>query len=68
MIPNIPNRGVILDRNGIIMADNKFVYSLEITPSKLTNLNKTIDDLKPIVEFSASDLKQFSRILKKVLP
>ena len=65
VIPNVPNRGLILDRNGIIMADNYFVYSLEITPSKVANLNKTIDNLKPIVEFGASDLKQFRKILKE---
>jgi len=65
VIPNVPNRGLIMDRNGIIMADNNFVYSLEITPSKVTNLNKTIDDLKPIVEFSPGDLKQFRKILKE---
>jgi penicillin-binding protein 2 len=47
------------------MADNYFVYSLEITPSKVSNLNKTIDNLKPIVEFTASDLKQFKKILKE---
>jgi penicillin-binding protein 2 len=65
VIPNVPNRGLILDRNGVIMADNYFVYSLEITPSKVPNLNKTIDYLKPIVEFTASDLKKFRKILKE---
>ena len=65
VIPNVPNRGLIMDRNGIIMADNNFVYSLEITSSKVTNLNKTIDDLKPIVEFSPGDLKKFRKILKE---
>ena len=65
VIPNVPNRGLILYRNGIIMADNYFVYSLEITPSKVTSLNKTIDNLKPIIELSAGDLKQFRKILKE---
>jgi penicillin-binding protein 2 len=65
LIPNVPNRGLILDRNGIIMADNYFDYTLEITPSRVTNLKKTIDDLIPIVELSASDLKQFRKILKE---
>ena len=65
LIPNVPNRGLILDRNGIIMADNYFDYTLEIKPSRVTNLKKTIDDLTPIVELSASDLKQFRKILKE---
>jgi penicillin-binding protein 2 len=64
LIPNVPNRGLILDRNGIIMADNYFDYTLEITPSRVANLKKTIDDLIPIVELSASNLKQFKKILK----
>ena len=42
VIPNVPNRGLILDRNGVIMADNYFVYSVEVTPSKVASLNKTI--------------------------
>jgi len=65
LIPNVPNRGLILDRNGIIIADNYFDYTLEITPSKVASLNKTIDDLKSIVELSAGDLKQFKKILKE---
>ena len=65
VVPNVPNRGLILDRNGVIMADNYFVYSLEITPSKVTSLNKTIDNLKPIIELSVGDLKQFRKILKE---
>ena len=65
IIPNVPNRGLILDRNGVILADNYFVYSLEVTPSKVDNLNKTIEHLKPIVDLSVSDLKQFRKILKE---
>ena len=29
VVPNVPNRGVILDRNGIIMADNYFAYEIQ---------------------------------------
>ena len=65
VIPNVPNRGLILDRNGIIMADNYFTYSLEVTPAKVTNLNQTIENLKPIVGLSVGDLKKFRKILKE---
>ena len=65
IIPNVPNRGLILDRNGVILADNYFVYSLEVTPSKVDNLNKTIEQLKPIVDLSVGDLKQFRKLLKE---
>ena len=65
LIPNQPNRGLIFDRNGIILADNYFDYTLEITPFKVASLNKTIDDLKSIIELSAGDLKRFRKILKE---
>jgi penicillin-binding protein 2 len=65
IIPNVPNRGLILDRNGIILADNYFAYSLEITPSKVTSLNRTINELNLVVELSSRDLKQFRKVLKE---
>ena len=65
IIPNVPNRGLILDRNGIVLADNYFAYSLEITPSKVTSLDKTINELNLVVELSSRDLKQFRKVLKK---
>ena len=33
IVPVVPNRGLILDRNGIVLATNYSAYTLEITPS-----------------------------------
>jgi penicillin-binding protein 2 len=65
VIPNVPNRGLILDRNGVVMADNYFAYSLEIMPSKVANINKTINELNLIVELTSRDINQFRKILKE---
>ncbi len=35
IVPVVPNRGLILDRNGIVLATNYSAYTLEITPSRL---------------------------------
>lgn len=35
LVPTIPNRGLILDKNGVVLAHNFFVYTLEITPAKV---------------------------------
>jgi penicillin-binding protein 2 len=35
IVPIVPNRGLILDRNGIVLATNYSAYTLEITPSKV---------------------------------
>ena len=44
-VPVVPNRGLILDRNGVVVATNYSAYTLEITPSKVANLDQVIEDL-----------------------
>ena len=62
IVPITPNRGLISDRNGIILAHNFFAYTLEITPSKVKNLGATITDIAQLVEVSHSDLKRFNKL------
>ena len=45
VLPIVPNRGRILDRNGEVLATNYSAYTLEITPSKVDDLEATIDSL-----------------------
>jgi len=50
LITNPPIRGRLLDRNGVVLADNKLFYSLSIQPRLLTNsewidLRKSLSDL-----------------------
>jgi penicillin-binding protein 2 len=61
IVPITPNRGLISDRNGVILAHNFFVYTLEITPSKVGNLDATIADIAQLVEVSPTDLKRFKK-------
>lgn len=61
IVPITPNRGLISDRNGVILAHNFFAYTLEITPSKVKNLGATISDIAQLVEVSPSDLKRFNK-------
>lgn len=60
--PIVPNRGLILDRNGVVLAHNYSAYTLEITPSKVQNLKRTIDDLATVVEITPKDRKRFSKL------
>src|SRR6187455_107337 len=51
IVPIVPNRGLILDRNGIVLATNYSAYTLEIMPSRLrTGLDRTIEDLSQVIE------------------
>ncbi len=63
VVPITPNRGLILDRNGIILARNYSAYTLEITPSKVKNLEQTINDLSLIVDIQARDRKRFKKLM-----
>ena len=63
--PIAPNRGLITDRNGVIVAHNFFVYTLEITPAKVENLDETINDISKLVEISQGDLKRFKKLKRQ---
>lgn len=62
LVPIVANRGLIMDKNGIVLAHNFFVYTLEITPSKVDNLESTIADLSKLVEISKLDRKRFNKL------
>ncbi len=64
-VPIAPNRGIIIDRNGVILAENRSAYTLEIIPSKVANLDAVIDELSSIVEINARDRKRFKRLLEE---
>ena len=65
LLPNVPNRGLIFDRNGVLLAHNFFVYTLEITPAQVDDLEQTIDTLGGLVEITASDRKKFSKLRER---
>jgi len=62
VVPVVPNRGQILDRNGIVLANNYSAYTLEITPSKIKDLEETIDALSQIVEITPRDRRRFRKL------
>jgi len=62
IVPVVPNRGLILDRSGIVLASNYSAYTLEITPSKAGNLEETIESLTEVVEISPRDRRRFKRL------
>ena len=65
IVPVAPNRGLILDRNGIVLASNYSAYTLEITPAKIADLEQTIDALAQVLEISARDRRRFKKLLEE---
>jgi len=62
VVPVVPNRGLILDRNGQVLAANYSAYTLEVTPSKVADLDRAIDELDQVVEVSPRDRRRFKRL------
>lgn len=66
LVPIVPNRGLIVDRNGVVLARNYSAYTLEITPSKLqANMESVIDELAKLVSIEPKDRKRFKRLLEE---
>ncbi len=65
LVPIAPNRGIVTDRNGVVLARNYSAYTLEITPSKVADLDATIDALGEIVTIEARDRKRFKKLIEE---
>ena len=63
VVPIVPNRGLIIDRNGAVLANNYSAYTIEITAAKVANLEATIDALAQVVEITPRDRRRFRKLL-----
>ena len=62
VVPMVPNRGRIIERNGQILASNFAAYTLELTPSAVPDLEATIDALSELIDISARDRRRFKKL------
>ena len=65
IVPIVPNRGLIMDRNGVVLASNYSAYTLEITPSKTGGLEQTIDELAKVLDVTARDRRRFKKLMEE---
>jgi penicillin-binding protein 2 len=64
VVPIVPNRGLIVDRNGVVLANNYSAYTLEITPGKAGPLEPLIDQLAQLVTIEPRDRRRFKRLME----
>ena len=62
VVPIVPNRGQILDRNGVVLATNYSAYTLEIMPSRVSSVEETIAALELVIDIQPRDKKRFKRL------
>ena len=65
IVPIVPNRGLITDRNGVVLASNYSAYTLEITPSKSGPLEQTIDELSQVLDITPRERRRFKKLLEE---
>ncbi|MGX6642910.1 penicillin-binding protein 2 [Legionella pneumophila] len=62
VIPIAPPRGVILDRNGVLLAENIPVYVLEITPERVKDMKQTLTKLRELIpSITDEDIDSFNK-------
>ncbi len=64
LVPAPPSRGLIYDRNGVVLAENVSAYTLEISPRRLARLDDTIAALSEVIEITPRDRQRFRRLLE----
>ena len=62
VVPVVPNRGLILDRNGEVLAANYSAYTLEVTPSKVADVERAIDELAQVIDVTPRDRRRFKKL------
>jgi len=63
--PIAPTRGLIYDRNGVLLAENVPTYSLEIVPERVDDMNHTLAEIGKLIEVSDDDIDRFEHELKR---
>jgi penicillin-binding protein 2 len=61
LLPIVPARGLIYDRHGVLLADNRTHYQLVIYPDQVANLPSVLERLRPIVEITEAEVAQFEK-------
>jgi len=62
LVPIAPTRGLIVDRHGVVIAQNVSAYTLELQPGRIENLEQTIAEISSLVEISVKDRRRFRRL------
>ncbi|MHB1187393.1 penicillin-binding protein 2 [Thiobacillus sp.] len=65
LVPTAPHRGLILDRNGRVLAENYSAYTLELTRAKTDDLEATLAEVGKLIEITPGQARRFRRLLSE---
>ncbi|WJG07823.1 penicillin-binding protein 2 [Aliiglaciecola sp. LCG003] len=65
VLPVAPNRGLIYDRNGILLAENRPVFSLDVIPEELDDLEQTLSELADLLSIEQDEIDDFKKNMQR---
>ncbi|MGF1739574.1 penicillin-binding protein 2 [Vibrio profundum] len=65
VVPIAPTRGLIYDQNGVILAENRPVFDLEITPEDVDDIDDTLARLQSILDITPEQIEDFKQDLRR---
>jgi penicillin-binding protein 2 len=65
MVPIVPNRGLITDRHGEVLAANYSAFTLEVTPGRVKNLERALDELDRVIDIQPRDRRRLKRLMEE---
>lgn len=65
LIPVDPNRGLIYDRNGVLLAENIPVYSLDVNPELVPHFSAALAALQQLIDITPEDIAQYRKALRQ---
>jgi penicillin-binding protein 2 len=65
VVPLAPNRGLITDRNGILLAENRPVFSLELVPEQVEDMTATLSELASLISISEEQQQSFLKEVRQ---
>jgi penicillin-binding protein 2 len=65
VVPVPPSRGLIYDRNGVLIAENVSEYTLEVNPTRIADLEQTISDINGVIEITPKDRRRFKKLIEE---
>lgn len=64
LIPVPPVRGQIYDRNGRVLAENTPVFTLDVLPREVDDMDALLNELAKIIQISANEIRKFKSLVR----
>ena len=65
ILPVVPSRGLIFSSDGVLLADNRPSFTLEIVPERVADVDSVIDQLGGMITITPDDIQRFTDLKRR---